>query len=86
MIKFLKNSAIIAAILVALRIVGEVVNNLTIWSYLTQFFVLIRKVVSPLDFFWSFDTSWQIIVVILGILVAYSSLQAFVIIRDNYKH
>lgn len=85
MIKFLKNTALISAILLALRGLGGVVNNLAIWDYLTQFFVLIRKVVAPLDFIWSFDTSFEIITIILGILIAYSSLQAFVIIRDNYK-
>lgn len=85
MIKFLKNTALISVILLALRGLGGVVNNLAIWDYLTQFFVLIRKVVSPLDFLWSFDTSFEIITIILGILIAYSSLQAFVIIRYNYK-
>lgn len=86
MIKIIKNLGIFIAIITALKVFGLLINALPIWNWLTQFFVFIKKMVSPVDFIWNFDTTSQIIVVILGILIAYSIVQGYIIIRDNFKN
>lgn len=85
MTPFLKNTIILSSIIFGLRILGGYINKLSIWDYLTQFFVFIRTLTAPVNFIWDFDTSWQIITIILGILIAYSAFQAILIVRDNYK-
>lgn len=85
MIKLLKNLAIFSTLIIALKVFGLLIDKLPIWAWLTQFFVFIRTITRPLDFLWHFETSWQIIGLILSILTAYSFVQAYLIIRNNFK-
>jgi len=86
MINILKNVGIVSLIVSVWAIFSNFINNLFIWEYLTSFFVFMRMLFKPVEFLWNFDTSIEIITLILGILVAYSSFQAVMIIRNNFKN
>lgn len=85
MTKLLKNLAIISGIILGLKAIGSLINALPIWNWLTQFFIFIKMITAPLDFLWNFQTTWQIITTIFTILIAYSVIQGYLVIRDNFK-
>lgn len=77
--------SIISIIVSVLYFVGNGLNDAWLVPHLTDFFVLLRTVTSPLDFLWDFSTSITLIGLSLGMLLAYYSIKAVITILNIFK-
>ena len=69
-------SSVVVGIYAILTVFGNLINNFFLKTYLTQFFVLLRTVVKPLNFLWDFDTSFTLLGLSISILVVYFILKS----------
>jgi hypothetical protein len=66
-IKILKTIGLVGLVIVGLSLLGVAINNILPWSWLTDFFRIIRHFVGIFDFMW--DTSTFFVIIGLGLLV-----------------
>lgn len=71
LINILKRIGLLAAILLALRALGYVVDTLVPWQYLTDFFSLLKVVIAPFDFLIDTTTLFLILSLVLLFYVAF---------------
>lgn len=83
--KILKPTAFIGALLVALRILGGVINNLIPWTWLTSFFSIMRWGLGLLDFMWDTDTLIIVIGLVLAINVAYWAFKGVLAVINYFR-
>lgn len=57
-------------LLVALRILGAVVNTYIPWNWLTPFFIFLRQSSMLFDFIWDIPTMWIIVGITMVIEIA----------------
>lgn len=69
--------SLVGIMYVALAAIGNIINDLFLVTYLTQFFTFLRTAVKPLFFIWDFETSFTLLGYTLAIFSAYLFLQAF---------
>lgn len=81
---FFKQYGKLGLIIIGLEGVGYGINQLNVWNWLTDFFVLLRMSTRPLDFMWDFQTSWQIITVMISVLTIFYSFKAIMIIKNQF--
>ena len=77
--------SIISIIVSVLYFVGNGLNDVWLIPRLTDFFVLLRTITKPLEFFWDFTTSIHLIGLSLGLLLAYYSIKAVITILNIFK-
>jgi len=70
MINIFKKIALIGVYILVLTTLGNVINNLIPWDYLTTFFALIRNLVLIFDFMWDTTTLLQLVGYVFLIQVA----------------
>ena len=71
-------------LIIVLTWFGNLLNDYFVVDFLTQFFVLLRTVVKPLDFLWDFDTSFTLISWSLSIYLIYIGFKAFLTVRNIF--
>ena len=71
-------------LLIVLTWFGNILNDYFIVDFLTQFFVLLRTVVKPLDFLWHFETSFTLIGWSISIYFLYIGFKAFLTLRNLF--
>jgi len=81
----LKGIALMTILLTGLWGLGVVINNTLVWQWLTDFFTILRRFASGIDFFWDTDTMFTLIGVALGIQVAYWGFKAYLWIIHYFR-
>lgn len=76
--------ALIPLLLLILGIFGNFLNEAYLINYFTQFFVLLRTVIKPLEFFWDFETSFSLIGWSLSLLILYWTVKIFIVIQNIF--
>lgn len=70
--------SLVAAVIAGLLVIGNVIDDLAVWSWLTDFFALIRKAISALDFLVDTNTLIQLVGYSFLISIAYWGLKAII--------
>ena len=77
--------ALIGAVIGGLVIVGNVIADLAVWSWLTDFFALIRKAISALDFIVDTETLLKLVGYSFLIMIAYWGLKGIIWIAEFFN-
>lgn len=77
--------SLVGAVIAGLLIIGNVINDLAIWSWLTDFFALIRKAIFALDFIIDTETLLKLVGYSFLIMIAYWSLKAIIWIAEFFN-
>lgn len=82
-LNFLKKYAMIELTIVALLILGNVIDGLVNWSYLTIFFKILSVLINSMNFIWDTDTMLVLITAQFTILVSYWGFIAFIWVKRS---
>jgi len=82
MITLLKQLAIGALVVFGLTMLGGSINEYLPWSWLTQFFALLRAVVRPVDFIWDTESLFKILSYVFSVLIGIWSFKAVLVVRS----
>jgi len=80
MTNFLKNLGIVGLITLGLTTFGMVINAIPIWDWITNIFVILRNLISPIGAFWDLPSLLDAIGWGIKIFVAYYTFLATITI------
>lgn len=78
--KIFKITLIVSGVITGLVVVGNLLNKLINFSYLTEFFILLRKLIMPFDFFLDTNTLFKILSLVLAFQVGVWSFRGYLAI------
>lgn len=84
-IKILKNVGLIGLIIGGLSVLGNVINSIIPWGWLTNFFIIIRNLLALIDYFIDTNTLITLIGLRLSIEIAYWSYKAIIWVVSFFK-
>jgi len=85
MINILKNLGLVAGVVSILGILGEAINGLVPWTWLTNFFVIIRHLLALIDWLMPTDTMITLIGISFTILSALWGFKAVMWVIHWFK-
>lgn len=80
-LEFLKKYGLAGMILLGLTALGTVINEVVKWVWLTNFFIILRVAIKPLEFMWDFNTSFIILGASMTIMGAIYTFKAIRVIK-----
>jgi len=86
MINILKNIGIVGVMMAALSVLGLAINQLVPWSWLTNFFVIIRYFSILFDWIWDVPTMYVLLTIAFSLQITVWGFKASIAAVNYFKN